>query len=373
MNFEFSEEQKMIKGQAHKFLKEASSPEKVRVILDGKEPYDRGLWQEMAKLGWMATTIPEQYGGEGFEYLELCVLAEELGQSLAPVPFSSSVYLATEALLQAGSEAQKATYLPKLASGEMIGTLAVAENNQRPSPQNLNTLVSDGKLNGTKIPVADGDVADFAVVVAKQSSNPADASLYWVDLSQDSVHRKTVSTFDPTRSHARIDFSESSAELLGGTGDGWRILQQVFDHAAVLFAFEQLGGAQMAMDMAKTYATDRYAFGRPIGSYQAIKHKVVDMYVLTELARSNCYYGAWALSTNAPELPVAAATARVSATHAFYQAAKENIQVHGGMGYTWEVDCHLYYRRAKLLALNLGSENYWKDLLIERLEIQNVA
>jgi len=373
MNFEFSEEQKIIKSQAHKFLKNASSPEKVRIILEGAASYDQNLWQEMAKLGWMATVIPEKYGGEGFGYLELCVLAEELGQFLAPVPFSSSVYLATEALLNAGSEAQKAVYLPKLACGEIIGTVAVAENTKRPSPKNLETLVTAERLTGLKIPVPDGDIADFAIVVAKQPESGSAVSLYLVDLKHESVHREAVNTFDPTRSHARIRFAETPAELLGEPGDGWNTLQRVFDHAAVLFAFEQLGGAQMALDMAKTYALERYAFGRPIGSYQAIKHKVVDMYVLTELARSNCYYGAWALSTNAPELPLAAATARVSATEAFYQCAKENIQVHGGMGFTWEVDCHLYYRRAKLLALNLGSENHWKDLLVERLETQNVA
>lgn len=373
MNFEFSEEQKMIKAQAHQFLKEAASPQKVRKILEGDEAHDPDLWQAMAKLGWMATAIPEEYGGEGFGYLELCVLAECLGQFLAPTPFSSSVYLATEALLTAGSEEQKAAYLPKLASGEIIATFALAENNQRPSPQNLNTTATAEKLKGTKIPVPDGDVADFSVVLAQSSKNREEASLYWVDLNQESVSRQTVNTLDPTRSHGEIQFSDTSAELLGGVGEGWPLLQKVFDHAAVLFAFEQLGGAQMALDMAKNYALERYAFGRPIGSYQGIKHKVVDMYVLTELARSNCYYGAWALSTNAPELPLAAATARISATEAFYQCAKENIQVHGGMGFTWEVDCHLYYRRAKLLALNLGSENHWKDLLIQRLETQNLA
>ena len=373
MNFEFSEEQKMIRAHAYKFLKEAASPQKVRMILDGDEAYDQNLWHAMAKQGWMATAIPKAYGGDGFGYLELCVLAECLGHFLAPTPFSSSVYLATEALLAAGSEEQKIAYLPKLASGEIIATLALAENNQRPSPQNLHTTAKSGKLTGLKVPVPDGDIADFSVVMAQSPKNPQEAALYWVDLQQTSVSRHTVNTLDPTRSHGELHFSDTPAELLGAVGEGWPLLQKILNHAAVLFAFEQLGGAQRALDMAKTYSLERYAFGRPIGSYQAIKHKVVDMYVLTELARSNCYYGAWALSTQTPQLPLAAATARVSATEAFYQCAQENIQVHGGMGFTWEVDCHLYYRRAKLLALNLGSENYWKDLLIQRLETQNIA
>jgi len=176
-----------------------------------------------------------------------------------------------------------------------------------------------------------------------------------------------VKTVDPTRSHARIVFDGAAAEPLGAAGQGWALTQRILDRAAVLVAFEQVGGAQAALDMAREYALGRFAFGRPIASFQAIKHKLVDMYVATELARSNAYYAAWALSTGAPELPVAAAAARVSATEAFWLSAKENIQTHGGMGFTWEFDCHLYYRRAKLLALALGSARHWKHELITRL------
>jgi len=173
-------------------------------------------------------------------------------------------------------------------------------------------------------------------------------------------------TVDPTRSHARLAFDGVAAEPLGTAGTA--LLERVLDRAAVLVAFEQVGGAQAALDMAREYATGRFAFGRPIASFQAIKHKLVDMYVGVELARSNAYYAAWALSTDAAELPVAAAAARVSATEAYFHAAKENIQTHGGMGFTWEFDCHLHYRRAKLTGLGLGSARRWKDLLITRLE-----
>jgi alkylation response protein AidB-like acyl-CoA dehydrogenase len=209
-------------------------------------------------------------------------------------------------------------------------------------------------------------VADVAVVAAR--ADGGGLSLFLVDLSGAGVTRTTLSTVDPTRSHARLAFDSAAAEPLGAAGAGAALLERVLDRAAVLIAFEQVGGAQAALDMAREYALGRFAFGRPIASFQAIKHKLVDMYVGVELARSNAYYAAWALSTDAAELPVAAAAARVSATEAYFHAAKENIQTHGVMGITWEFDCHLHYRRAKLTGLGLGSAQRWKDLLITRLE-----
>jgi alkylation response protein AidB-like acyl-CoA dehydrogenase len=216
------------------------------------------------------------------------------------------------------------------------------------------------------VPVMDGDVADFAVVVASEGGGRA--RLFLVDLTGPGVSRSTVATVDPTRSHARIVLDDVAGEPLGAAGQGWPLVERLLDRAAVLVAFEQLGGAQAALDMARAYALGRFAFGRQIASFQAIKHKLADMYVGIELARSNAYYGAWALSKDAPELGVAAAAARVAASEAYYQAAKENIQVHGGMGFTWEFDCHLHYRRAKLTGLMLGSARRWKDLLVARLE-----
>jgi len=369
MNFDFSDDQKVLRDQAKKFLGQHASSTRVRRILESDTPYDAELWRGMAENGWQGTAIPEQYGGAGFGHLELCVIAEELGRSLAPTPFSSSVYLATEAVLLAGSDAQKKTWLPKLALGEAIGCFALAEGPKTATPRSVTTRLKDGKVTGTKTPVADGDVADFAIVAARTGDGGGDdsLSLVLVDLKDPAVKRTTVKTVDPTRSHATIVFDGAPAEPLGTTGQGWALVRTVLDRAAVLVAFEQVGGAQAALDMAREYAMGRFAFGRPIASFQAIKHKLVDMYVATELARSNAYYAAWALSTGAKELPVAAAAARVSATEAFWLAAKENIQTHGGMGFTWEFDCHLYYRRAKLLALSLGSARRWKHELISRL------
>ena len=370
MNFDFSDDQKLLRDQARKFLGAQATSARVRRILEGDEPYDVDLWRGMVELAWPATAVPEEFGGAGFGALELCVIAEELGRSLAPTPFSSSVYLATEAILAAGSADQKKRWLPKLAAGQAIGCLALAEGPRVVTATRIETTAHGDRLSGVKVPVADGDVADVAVVAARTSRDGGErsVSLFLVDLSGPGVARVPVKTVDPTRSHARIELHQVPAEPLGATGDGWRLLERLLDRAAVLFAFEQVGGAQAALDMGRDYALGRFAFGRPIGSFQAIKHKLADVYIATELARSNAYYGAWALSTDAPELPVAAAAARVSASEAFYLAAKENIQTHGGMGFTWEFDCHLYYRRAKLLALTLGSTHVWKDRLITRLE-----
>jgi alkylation response protein AidB-like acyl-CoA dehydrogenase len=194
-----------------------------------------------------------------------------------------------------------------------------------------------------------------------------------VDLTQSGVTRTTLKTLDPTRGHAKIEFKNAKGERLGAAGQGWELAEAVLDRAAVLLAFEQLGGSQACLEMAIDYAKNRIAFSRPIGSFQAIKHKLADMYVATEVARSNAYYGAWALSTEAAELPFAAATARAAASDAYHLAAKENIQVHGGMGFTWEVDAHLFYRRAKLLSVQAGSPAVWKEKLVKRLEQRNAA
>ena len=366
MNFDFSDAQKALKQQTRGFLRAACDTTVPRRVLENAdEPYARELWQQICANESLGIAIPEEYGGIGFGYLELCVVAEELGRAIAPVPFSSSVYLATEAVLLGGSEDQKQALLPKLAAGEVIGTFALSEGPGQATEANLQTTLKNGRLSGTKVPVPDGDVADFCVVVARDGNG---TSLAAVDLGGDGVSREQVDTLDPSRSNARITFDGAEAELLGESGQGWELKNRVFDRAAVLFAMEQLGGADACLEMAIGYAKGRYAFGRPIGSFQAIKHKLADMYIKNELARANCYYGAWALSTDAPELPVAAAAARVAAIQAFHFASKENIQTHGGIGFTWESDCHLYYRRAKLLALSIGSERVWKDRLISGLE-----
>ena len=375
MNFDFSDDQKQLRDQARKFLAEKCSPKAVRVVLDGKAPYDKELWKGLAEMGFLGVAIPEEFGGAGAGHLELCVIAEEMGRANAPVPFSSTVYLAAEALLIAGSDAQKKKWLPAIASGEAIGTLALFEGKGNPSPKNVKLTAANGVLNGVKKPVADGAIANFAVVAARTGSSgrESDISLFLVDLKAAGVEVKSLTNLDPTRGQAEISFKDCKAEPLGVGGEGWSILTQVLDRAAVLCAFEQVGGADRALEMGRDYALDRIAFGRQIGSFQAVKHMLADMYVSATLARSNSYYGAWALSTNAAELPEAAAAARISATQAFQHCAKNNIQVHGGMGFTWEFDCHMYYRRANAMALGLGSLSYWEDQLIDRMRKKNAA
>jgi alkylation response protein AidB-like acyl-CoA dehydrogenase len=368
MNFEFSAEQIQLKDIARKFLEKEDSVKRARTVLEGETSYDEELWKLIAEMGFTATAIPEKYDGLGLGYLELCVIAEELGRSLAPTPFSSSVYLATEFLLKLASEEVKQNYLPKLASGSLIGTFAHSEVNTSPTEANITCEVKGNLINGTKIAVPDGDVADFTIVTAKEGN---DVGLFLVDLNSDGIKIVNQQTLDPSRSHASLIFKGAEAITLGSTNEGWDNLQNILDRAAVLFAFEQLGGAEASMDMAKEYAMGRFAFGRSIASFQAIKHKLADMYIAVELARSNCYYGAWALSTDAPELATAAATSRVSASQAFNECSKENIQTHGGMGFTWEFDCHLYYRRCRQLAANIGSQSIWKDKLISSLERAN--
>jgi acyl-CoA dehydrogenase len=368
MNFDFSDDLKALRDEARKFLRERCPVALVRRILEGPEPYDRGLWREIAALGWTGAAIPEALGGAGLGHLGLCVLAEELGSALAPTPFSYSIDLAAEAIMVAGSQAQKQAWLPKLASGDVIGTLAVAEGPGKADLRKLRTTFRNGTLTGEKLPVPDGDVADLAVVAAQGERG---LLLGLVDLNGPGVVRQGLESIDPSRSLARIGFDSAAAEVLGEVGTGEALLRRVEERAAVLFAFEQVGGAQRSLEMARDYALQRYAFARPIGSFQAIKHKLADVYVATELARANAYYGAWALSRDAAELPLAAAAARISANEAYFLAAKENIQVHGGMGFTWEFDCHLHYRRAKLLALTLGSTRRWKERLMLELEAAN--
>jgi len=375
MNLEFSDQQLQLKNEARRFLEDKCPPQAVRAILDGAAPFDRALWEALGEMGFLGVAIPEAYGGMGAGYLELCVVAEEMGRALAPVPFSSSVFLASEFLMLAGSESQKQTYLPRLASGETIGTFAFVEGQGQVTPQSVRTRATGDRLTGSKLPVPDGDIADFAIVAARTGAGADEQSisLFLVDLNADGITRTPVNTVDPTRSHARIEFASAAAQPLGPSGEGWSIITRILDRAAVLTAFEQVGGADRALEMGRDYALERMAFGRPIGSFQAIKHMLADMYVQATLARSNAYYGAWALSTGAAELPEAAATARVSATQAFLHCAKNNIQVHGGMGFTWAFDCHLYYRRANLLAVNLGGLSQWERLLISRLRRRNAA
>jgi hypothetical protein len=371
MNFDFSDDQKFLKGEARKFLEGRCPTSKVRAVLDDPaRSHDADLWAEVAAQGWLGTAIPEDYNGLGLGHLELCVIAEELGRALAPIPFASTVYFLAEALLLAGSEAQKHAWLPKIAAGEVIGCFASVERPGALTEAQVQAQVSGGKLTGVKLPVTDGEIANLAVVLAKENGQPG---LFLVDLGGQGVTRETLQTLDPTRGVAKLSFAGAPAERLGEASEGMALTEALLARAAVLLAFEQVGGADRALEMAKDYAMNRYAFGRPIGSYQAIKHKLADMYVKNELARSNAYYGAWALETGASELPLAAASARVAACEAYWFAAKENLQTHGGIGFTWQMDCHLFYRRSQQLGLVAGSAKAWKERLVTQLERRNAA
>lgn len=372
MNFDFSEDQRFIQSQARQFLAEQCTPATVREVLESDAPYHAGLWRQAVELGWTGTAIPEAYGGLGLGDLELCVIAEELGRALAPIPFASSIYLAARLLQAAGSELQKERWLTAIARGDCIATLALAEGLGSFTASQVSAQVVNGRLSGEKQPVLDGGCADLAIVAAREPGHEQ-YSLFLVELSDAAVQRSALTSIDPSRKLARLGFGGAACERLGEPGQGTALIQAVFDQAAVLLAFEQVGGTEACLQMAKEYTSGRYAFGRPVASFQAIKHKLADMFVGLELARSNAYYGAWALSSGSEQLPLAAATARVSATDAYFFASKENIQAHGGMGFTWEFNCHLYYRRAQLLSTLVGAQPYWKNRLVDQLLADTAA
>lgn len=363
MNFDFSEDQDHLRGEARRFLEARCGIGVVRGVLDTPGRHlDEGLWAALVEQGWTALTLPEEHGGLGMGHTDLCVLAEELGRVLAPVPFASTVYILAEALMLGGSAAQKA-HLADIAAGSCIGCLAVAEGPGEPSLDRLTAQVRDGKLYGVKLPVIDGNSATLALVAAR-ATGPV--QLFLVDLSAPGVTRTPLESLDPARDLARIAFDGAPCEPIGAPD----LLDLLLDRAAVLLAFEQIGGADRCLEQAVEFAQMRYAFGRAIGSQQAIKHKLADMYVNNQVARSNAYYGAWALESGSDELPSAAAAARVAACQAYWYAARESIQTHGGIGFTWEADQHIHYRRALQLDMAIGSPRVWRDRLFFALETQ---
>jgi acyl-CoA dehydrogenase len=362
MNFQFSDEAEALRDQARKFLSDKSGRDKARAVMNSGTAHDAALWSEIVALGWTALRIPEEHGGLGLSVLELCVLAEEVGRALSPIPFTSSVLLATEALLIGGTDAQKAKWLPKLADGSAIGTVALSEGTAPPGTRSKLTLAG-GKASGIKMPVADAKSADFIIFSAPNG-------LYLIETSAAGVTLDDVETMDLVRRSSCLALKDTSVEALAG---GRATLEAFLQSSAVLLAFEGLGGADCAMEMAIAYAQDRVAFGRKIGGYQAVKHRLADMYIKNQLARSHAYYGAWALSTNAPELTQAAAGARIAVIDAFQFAAEENVQLHGGIGFTWESDCQFFYRRARTLALCLGSKSHWQETLVRSLEQRNFS
>ncbi|ABS62653.1 acyl-CoA dehydrogenase domain protein [Parvibaculum lavamentivorans DS-1] len=371
MNFDYSDDQKYLKQEARKFLQVRCPIATTRRILDDdRTSFDRELWHRVAEMGWTGAAIPERWGGVGLGRIELCAIAEELGRVIAPIPFASTVYIFAEAILTFGNDAQREALLPSVASGDVIGCLATNEREGPIMPEAMDTRVVTGKISGTKVPVTDGDIATYAIVAAQDEAGPG---LFIVHLDGEGITRETIRTLDPTRSAARMQFKDTPCERLGAAGEGATLLAAILDRAAALFAFEQLGGADRCLEAARSYAMERYAFGRAIGSYQAIKHKLADMYIKNEIARSSAYYGAWALNTDAAELPEAASAARIACTQAYDFAAKEHLHTHGGIGFTWEMDCHLHLRRSRQLGLALGGLPFWRERLMRSLERHNAA
>jgi len=368
MNFDFSDEQDLLREEVRKYLARESPRAVARAVLEDGGTHSAAVWQGLVDLGATSLMLPDDCGGSGLGALELCVVAEEVGRQLAAVPLASTLYLAAQALLLGASAEQRRRWLAPVAGGA-IGAFAapmdgVCEAVSLPR-------FSAGRLSGAVDFVADGAAAHWAVVLAVgDGGHPV-----WVvsDLST-GLTRRPLATLDPSKPFAAWNLEATPAEALDSVQDAGRLLARVRDRAAVLLAFEQLGAADAALEMAAAYARERRAFGRTIGSYQGIKHKLADLYCGNQLARVHCYYGAWALAADAadadgaPELAAAAAAARVTASEAATHAAHEGLHVHGGMGYTWDMDCHLFMRRARQQAVLLGHEHAWREQLAAELE-----
>ncbi len=365
MNFAFTEEQEQLREFVRSFMDEKSSEEAVREQMETEKGYDDAVWSQMAEqMGLPALIIPEEFGGQGYSFVELGVVLEEMGRRLLCAPFFSGI-LASLALLHSGDDAAKKAHLPGIASGETIATLAYTEENGKWDESAVTaTADADGKISGTKSFVIDGHTAGLLIVAAKSA---AGISLYAVDPSAGGVTATALSTMDQTRKQAKVVLDGAQGTLIGTDGGGWETLSTVLDLAAIALAAEQVGGAQFVLDMAVQYAKDRVQFGRPIGSFQAIKHKCADMLLEVESAKSAAYYGLWCAAEMNDELASTACLAKAYCSEAYFHAAAENIQIHGGIGFTWEHPAHLYFKRAKSSELMFGDPSYHRELLAQRI------
>ena len=371
MNFAFTEEQEELRKTVRAFL-EAKSPESaVREQMETDSGFDAAVWKQMGEqMGLQGLHIPEELGGSGYSYVELGIVLEEMGRALLCAPFFSSVVLAANTLLHSGDDAAQKSYLPGIASGETIATLAYTEPSGKWDETGI-TMEASGSgseftLNGTKMFVLDGHTANLIIVAARTGGG---VSLFAVDGGAAGLTRTALSTMDQTRKQAKLEFADTPATLIGAEGEGWNVLSTVLDLAAVGLAAEQVGGAQKVLEMAVEYAKVRVQFGRPIGSFQAIKHKCADMLLEVESAKSAAYYGMWCASEMNDELPSVASLAKAYCSEAYFHATAENIQIHGGIGFTWEHPAHLYFKRAKSSELLFGDPTYHRELLAQRIGI----
>jgi alkylation response protein AidB-like acyl-CoA dehydrogenase len=371
VEFGFSEEQEELRRSVRRFLEDKSPISEVRRLMETAEGYDPAVWSQMAnQLGLQALAIPEEHGGAGFGYVELGIVFEEMGRALICAPYFSTVALAANALLSSGDEAAMKAYLPGIASGETIATLALTEDSGR---WDLDAVAcaarpdGDGYVvDGHKMFVLDGHVADLVLVVARADEG---ITLLAVEKDAPGLTRTPLQTMDQTRKQARLELSGTPGRLVGTAGGAAEALGRTLDLAAVALAAEQVGGAQRVLEMSVEYAKTRIQFGRPIGSFQAIKHKCADMLLEVESAKSAAYYAEWAAAEGSDELPVVASLAKAYCSEAYFHAAAENIQIHGGIGFTWEHDAHLYFKRAKSSELILGDPAYHRELLAQRIGI----
>jgi len=377
VNFAFSEEQEELRRSVRRFLEDKSPATEVRRLMETTEGYDPKVWSQMGnELGLQSLHIPEAYGGQGFSFVELVVVLEEMGRALLCAPYFASVCLAANAILNAGTEEQKQALLPGIASGETIATLAFTEPSGKWDANGITMeAVPDGSggytLDGTKMFVLDGHTAGLIVVAARAAGSGGTEGISFFTVAGDApgLTRTALPTMDQTRKQAKLEFSGVKAQLLGEAGAGWAALSKTLDQVAVCLAAEQVGGAQKCLDMSVEYAKVRIQFGRPIGSFQAIKHKCADMLLEVESSKSAAYYAGWAAAEDNDELPVVASLAKSYCSEAYFHAAAENIQIHGGIGFTWEHDAHLYFKRAKSSEILFGDPTYHRELLAQRIGI----
>jgi alkylation response protein AidB-like acyl-CoA dehydrogenase len=376
VNFAFSDEQEQLRDAVRRFLESKSSSGEVRRLMETDDGYDPAVWGQMAnELGLQSLHIPEEHGGQGFTFLELGIVLEEMGRVLLCAPFFSTVVLAAGAIMNAGAADQQAKLLPGIAAGETIAALAFTEPTGPWDADGIE-MVAKGSgdsytLAGTKMFVVDGHVADLIVVAARLegTSGQDGIAFFTVDAGASGLTRTPLATMDQTRKQAKLEFAEVAATPLGEPGAGWPALAKTLDQAAAMSANEMVGGAQVALDMAVEYAKVRVQFGRPIGSFQAIKHKCADMLLEVESGKSAAYYAAWAAADDNDELPVAASLAKAYCSDAYFHTAAETIPIPGGIGFTWEPDAHLYFKRAKSSQLLLGDPTYHRELLAQRIGI----
>jgi len=365
VNFDFDEDQEELRHTVRRFLERSSAEPDVRRLMATDLGYDEAVWAQLAgQLGLHGLAIPEEYGGAGFGFVELGVVLEEMGRVLLCAPFFASAVMAAELLMAAGDEQARKDYLPGIASGETIATVALTESDGQwqESSVTLRAVQAGGtwRLSGAKTFVPDGVSAGLILVVARTGDG---MGVFAVAGDADGLSRESLPTMDQTRKQARLDFDSVSARPISGAVDAWPAVRRMLEVAAVGLAAEQVGGAQRALEMAVEYAKLREQFGRPIGSFQAIKHKCASMLVAVESMKSAAYYGLWAVASGDSELPIVSSIAKVCCSDGYAMVAAENIQIHGGIGFTWEHPAHLYFKRARSSRILLGGPDYHREII----------